>query len=127
MMKCDQPMNRTIWQLEELIQLTRQMNDQLEKEELPLQSIQQTMEQRERWIQQLEADGNQTHRSLLSSPDQKRMEKLFDRFEQLDQTFRNLLRESLHRQQSRIAETSRNRQAVKSYRESSERPDISFY
>jgi len=126
MMKSDEPMNKTIRQLEELNQLTRQMNDQLEKEELPLQSIQQMMEQRERCIQQLGAAG-QAHRSHLSSPDQKRITRLFDRFEQLDQTFRNLLRESLRQQQFRIAETSRNRQAVKSYRESSERPDISFY
>jgi len=125
-MKSDPPMNKTIRQLEELNQLTRQLNDQLEKEELPLHSIQQMMAQRERCIQQLGAAG-QAHHSHLSSPDQKRITRLFDRFEQLDQTFRNLLRESLRQQQSRIAETNRNRQAVKSYRESSEKPDISFY
>jgi len=126
MMKSDPPMNKTIRQLEELNQLTRQLNDQLEKEELPLQSIQQMMERRERCIQQLGTAG-QAHRSHLSPTDQKRITRLFDRFEQLDQTFRSSLRESLRRQQSRIAETSRNRQAVKSYRESSEKPDISFY
>src|SRR5690625_2009733 len=126
MMKNDQPMNKTIRQLEELNQLTRQLNDQLEKEELPLQSIQQMMAQRERWIPQLGAAG-QAHHSHRSSPAQKRSTRLFDRFEQLDQTFRNLLRQSLRQQQFRIAETSRNRQAVKSYRDSSERPDISFY
>lgn len=113
--------------LEQLVQLTRELLDTVDREELSVDAIHQMMERREACIKALGKTGQTLHRKHLSSPDRMHLEELFDTFDKLEAKLRNAFEEKLTQQQSRLEETAKSKQAVKGYRKSSEKPDISFY
>lgn len=113
--------------LEQLVQMTQQLLTTLNQEELSVDAIHQMMERRAACIKNLERTGDSLHKKHLSAPDRMQLEALFNTFDELEKKLRNAFAEKLSQQQSSLEETTRSKQAVKSYRKSSEKPDISFY
>src|SRR5690625_754478 len=113
--------------LEQLVQMTEQLLTTLNQKELSVEAIHQMMERRATCIKSLENTGDSLHKKHLSAQDRMQMEKLFNTFDELEKKLRKALAEKLSQQQISLEETAKSKQAVKSYRKSSETPDISFY
>lgn len=134
---------QVIQQLKQLVDLTRQLSAELDEgtdadDHLSetgkewhgldkVKRIQDLMDHREECIAELTGKVKSMDPALFSSFEQKKVESLFEEFDRLERILQESLRETLVRQETRVNEVTRNRQALKSYRKTSETPDISFY
>lgn len=134
---------QVIQQLKQLVDLTRQLSAELDEgtdadDHLSetgkewhgldkVKRIQDLMDHREECIAELTGKVKSMDPALFSSFEQKKVESLFEEFDRLERILQESLRETLVRQETRVNRVTRNRQALKSYRKTSETPDISFY
>lgn len=114
-------------QLQNLNNITGRILLELKEKELSVSAIRQMMDRREQCIEKLHRISRTFQGKPVPSGKRAAFETLFDEFIHQNSKLRKALRETLQHQQKRLNQTSKSRQAIKTYHKTSDKPDISFF